>query len=396
MSEQPKQKRLAVFLDGTWNAVRSNTNVWRLKSLCAAEGADGLRQLTYYDVGVNGFWGGVFGRGLIANIEDAYSWLIENYSEGDEIFIFGFSRGAYTARSLSGLIMRYGLLKPGSPLGISQVIDRYKASAQTLWKIFEDKERGIEQNLTLEEQWLVKYSLRVKIKLVAVWDTVGALGVPAFNIEGISRSKFNWLDTGLRLSLENAFHAVSIDDHRRSFAPTLWTKRIPSDPKEPVAPPRPLTSVEQRWFVGAHGNIGGGYISDLLAQVPLLWVMQKAQYHGLSFRYGVDIDGDVFEAPIADSYKAFMGGAYAGFSWRHYRPIGSEPIAEENSKHITVNETIDASVFERWRRDDKYRPQNLNEWSNRKRVVIENLHTSVKADDASSIASEGPIVVGGG
>src|SRR5437868_13561936 len=93
------QKRLAVFLDGTWNAVDDNTNVWRLKSLCASKSADGAAQLVYYDIGVNGFWGGTFGKGLSANVTEAYEWLIDHYDPGDEIHIFGFSRGAYTARS---------------------------------------------------------------------------------------------------------------------------------------------------------------------------------------------------------------------------------------------------------------------------------------------------------
>lgn len=90
-SEQ-QQKRLAVFLDGTWNSVDSNTNVWRMRALCASKGKDGKPQLVYYSVGVNGFLGGVFGQGLDENIRLAYEWLIENYNDGDEIYIFGFSR----------------------------------------------------------------------------------------------------------------------------------------------------------------------------------------------------------------------------------------------------------------------------------------------------------------
>lgn len=102
---EPK-KRLALFLDGTWNAVGDNTNVWRLKSLCAPRSPDGSVQLAYYDIGVNGFLGGMFGKGLDRNITDAYEWLIDQYNPSDEIFIFGFSRGAYTARSLAGLVSK--------------------------------------------------------------------------------------------------------------------------------------------------------------------------------------------------------------------------------------------------------------------------------------------------
>ena len=89
-----QQKRLALFLDGTWNEVESNTNVWRMKALCGSTSTDSKSQLAYYEIGVNGVVGGSTGKGLDANIKRAYEWLIENYSDGDEIFIFGFSRGA--------------------------------------------------------------------------------------------------------------------------------------------------------------------------------------------------------------------------------------------------------------------------------------------------------------
>ena len=377
------QKRLAIFLDGTWNSVGDNTNVWRLKSLCSAQSDDGAQQLVYYDVGVNGFWGGVFGKGVVRNVADAYCWLVDNYSPGDEIFIFGFSRGAYTARSLAGLVMRYGLLKPGSPLGVKQILGRYRASNTTLWKMIDDPESGVEQTHSLEDRWLMKYSMRVPIKLVGVWDTVGSLGVPAFNVAGISRSTFKWLDTGLRLSLQNAFHALSIDDHRKSFGPTLWTKRIPKDPTAPIAEPRPLSSVEQRWFAGAHGNVGGGYHNDLLAQIPLKWIMNKARLHGLSFRYDIDIDGDVHRSPVSNSYKEFLKGAYSLISWRHHRPIGAEPIDLTDGAHETVNETVDASVFQRWRTDASYRPPSLREWERRRGANIETIQSAVRADQPS-------------
>ena len=122
----PQRKRLAVFLDGTWNVVGDNTNVWRLKSLCAPSDSSGTEQLSYYEKGVNGFLGGVFGKGLDGNITDAYQWLINNYEVEDDIFIFGFSRGAYTARSLAGFVAKCGLLKAGAPLGVKQLYERYR------------------------------------------------------------------------------------------------------------------------------------------------------------------------------------------------------------------------------------------------------------------------------
>jgi uncharacterized protein (DUF2235 family) len=375
-----RAKRLAVFLDGTWNAVDSNTNVWRMKALCAKTGNDGKPQLAYYEIGVNGVLGGGFGKGLDENIRSAYEWLIENYEDGDEIFILGFSRGAFTARSLAGLVTKLGILKPGSPIGVAQLYERYKhTDEQTIWELHEQQERGT-LNATLEERMLLKYSQPAKIKVVAVWDTVGALGIPAFSVEGVSRSTFGFLHTGLRVHLQNGYHALAIDEHRQDFAPTLWDVRVPNDPDEPRAPARPMASVEQRWFVGAHANVGGGYASDLLAQIPLRWIMKKTSLHGLTFRNDVDIDGDVSTASIADSYKDFARGAYSKFYKPHFRPIGEEPDVRDDGTHANVNETIDKSVFDRWRAVPDYRPPNLAEWAMRKKVDPAQLTHSVRAD----------------
>jgi uncharacterized protein (DUF2235 family) len=239
--------------------------VWRLKALCAPRGADGVEQVSYYNLGLGTTFGekirgGLLGHGVGNVVTSAYEWLIDQYNLGDDIFIFGFSRGAYTARSLAGFIAKCGLLKPGSPLGVYQLYGRYRADRRTIYKIIDDRDAGRLQSCSLEEQWMLTYSQPIPIKLVAVWDTVGALGVPtlSLSIPGFSRSSFGFLHTGLRLSIENGFHAVAIDEHRRAFLPTLWTKRTPvGQDVAAVAPPRPLTSVEQRWFVGAHANVGG-------------------------------------------------------------------------------------------------------------------------------------------
>src|SRR5262245_7735293 len=304
-----QKKRLAVFLDGTWNSVNSNTNVWRMRALCASKSKDGKPQLIYYEVGVNGFLGGVFGQGLDENIRLAYEWLIENYNEGDEIFIFGFSRGAFTARSLAGLIAIDGILKAGSPIGVTELFDRYKrGNEETIWTLREMDASGNTSKLTTQERWLLKYSQPAKVKMVGVWDTVGSVGVAAGNIPGISRSQFDYLQTGLFLPILNGYHAIAIDEHRSDFAPTLWSVRHPKDPNAKRTPERMLPNVEQRWFVGAHANVGGGYEGDLLAQAPLRWMMQKAEAHGLSFRSEVALDGEALKAPIIDSYHPFLKG----------------------------------------------------------------------------------------
>jgi uncharacterized protein (DUF2235 family) len=389
VAAEQQQKRLALFLDGTWNEVDSNTNVWRMKALCSPTSTDGKTQLAYYEIGVNGVVGGSTGKGLDENIRRAYEWLVENYNVGDEIFIFGFSRGAYTARSLAGLVAKLGILKPGSPIGGGQLFSRYKRSdEETLGKLHELQDAGKLENITLEERWLLKYSQVAKIKVVGVWDTVGSLGIPALSIAGVSRPTFGYLQTGLRIQIEHGYHALAIDEHRKDFAPTLWDVRTPKDPNEVRAAPRPISSVEQRWFVGAHANVGGGYESDLLAQAPLRWMMKKASLFGLTFRNDVDIDGDILKAPINDSYKEFMRGAYAKISKPFFRTIGENPDLRDDGTHTNVNETIDQSVFERWRTVPTYRPPNLTEWAARKKVDPARLSNSVRADDPAVAAPD--------
>lgn len=375
-----KQKRLAIYLDGTWNSVDSNTNVWRMRALTAAKSNDDKPQLVYYSVGVNGVLGGMFGQGLDDNIRLAYEWLIENYNDGDEIFIFGFSRGAYTARALAGLIAIDGILKAGSPIGVAELFERYrKGDEETIWKLKEMQSSGEAGKMTEQERWLLKYSQPADVKVIGVWDTVGSVGLAAGNIAGISRSQFDYLQTGLRIHILNGYHALAIDEHRKDFAPTLWTVRHPKDPKAVIAPPRLMSGVEQRWFVGAHANVGGGYETDLLNQAPLRWLMKKAESHGLTFRADVELDGDSVTPPIADSYGKFGYGIYQWITSPYYRPIGADPEERDDSTRPTVNETIDVSVFKRWRADASYRPANLVNWAKRKKVDPAQLQTSVEA-----------------
>jgi uncharacterized protein (DUF2235 family) len=384
----PARKRIALFLDGTWNTLSDNTNVWRLKSLCAPISVDKSKQVIYYNAGLGTrsgqkVRGGAFGYGIDEIVLDAYEWLVENYNPNDEIFIFGFSRGAFTARSLSGLVSRFGLLTPGSPLSIRQLYDRYRKGNQvlTIHQLSTDQKKV--HPTVLEEEWLLKYSLEISIKFIGVWDTVGALGKPSVHTSWLSGGSHEFLDTNLRTSNEFAFHAVAIDEHREAFLPTLWTKYVPKDPKTSTPPWRDLSQVEQRWFVGAHANVGGGYDNDLLAQVPLKWMMRKAAACGLSFRRDIDIEGNVHQSPVVDSFGPFMYGAYKllKFGQPYYREIARAPEERKITVVHTINETIDPSVFERWRLDEKYRPQNLRNWAERHKLKVEEIHSAVRADN---------------
>jgi uncharacterized protein (DUF2235 family) len=370
-------KRLAIFLDGTWNTLNNNTNVWRLKSL-TAETAD---QRVYYSQGVGtrrgeATRGGIAGYGIDDEIIEAYTWLIQNFDEDDEIFVFGFSRGAYTARSLSGLICKCGVLKLGAPLSIEQLYARFRLyDAMTIRSLLTS---GLPHDASVEEQWLVKYSRSTKIKFVGVWDTVGSLGLPVGSMKA-KIHKYRFLDTHLRLDNENAFHALALDEHRKNFEPTFWTKTVKTG--APSTADRAIDKVEQRWFVGAHGNVGGGYASDPLAQLPLKWLMDKAATRGLVFRDQVVIDTAQVAPPVTDSFHEFAHGFYRFIARRYYRPVGLPPEEGTQATTTRINETIDGSVFERWRADETYRPPNLVEWAGLHLVDPAKINVSVLATD---------------
>lgn len=387
--KQPN-KRIALFLDGTWNTTNDNTNVWRLRALTAPVGTDGVRQSIYYNAGLgtqvgSKVRGGMFGVGIDDILLETYRWLVENYNDGDDIFIFGFSRGSYTARSLSGFVSRCGVLKPGGPLSIKQLYDRYRLglTVPSIERLLNHPPK----NPTLEEEWLVRYSRFVNIKFLGVFDTVGSLGVPV----GISRFKksHSFLNTSLRTPNIAAAHALAIDEHRPDFAPTLWTRSVPKDPKaDQPRPPRSLAEAEQRWFVGAHANVGGGYSNDLLSQRPFAWMMKRAAAQGLSFRSDVDQFSPKIRSPVIDSYGSFLGGFYRYLQREYQRPIGADPIDSSTAVESSINETIDSSVLERWQSDETYRPQNLAQWAERKKADLARLSGSLRADDLSPVPSD--------
>lgn len=388
--EEITMKRLAIFLDGTWNAPYTNTNVWRSKALCSPQDLNGNEQMVYYDIGVNGFVGGTFGKGLSDNIRDAYQWLVEHYELDDEIFIFGFSRGAYTARSLAGLIAKYGILEAGSPLGVGQIFERYQDDEKcTLYKLDELFSKNETDNFTPEDTWLRNFSRRAEIKMVGVWDTVGSVGIPSLSLEGIGRKSFNWMHTGLRTPIKNAYHAVAIDEYRKDFLPTLWTV------KNHVEHSRTIEQVEQRWFSGSHGNVGGGYKSDALVQRPLLWILLKAQKLGLKLRRSPNILQTSGDEPLADSHKEFLMGIYSLFISRRIRDIGIGEINSKDGKYSSLFESIDWTVFSRYLHNKNYRPQSLIEWAKRKEIdldktaiIITENKKGILADDINTLVDD--------
>ncbi len=374
-------KRLAVFLDGTWNDPEDNTNVWRLKMMVASQSEDGSAQRVYYDTGVgtrfgDRFLGGAFGKGLSKNIREAYGWLMQHYEEGDEIFIFGFSRGAYTARSLAGMVSQCGLLKPGAPLSVSEVFDRYAKRDRPLYHLNYLKRKGRDGDFSTTEKWLIRESQAVRIRFIGVWDTVGTLGIPLGKIPGISRKALPKHFVRPSKLFDSYYQALAIDEHRKPYRPSIWSEFIPKregefeteeeDDSEEAEP----EDREQRWFIGAHSNVGGGYASDPLGLIPLHWMQQKAISANLKFKREVTLDGDEYLAPVADSFGKFLKGVYRvmRLGFRFYRKIGQEDreVTAANGTEGTVravNETVDESAIKRWEDDGAYRPKNLKDWA---------------------------------
>lgn len=381
----PPTRRLTLFLDGTWNDVSDNTNIWRFRALFAPVGSDGCTQLGFYSTGLGTKFGekisgGMFGAGIDTAITSAYEWLMEHYQPDDEIFIFGFSRGAYTARSLSGFVSKCGLLQSGAPLGVNQLFMRYRRSGQRTIRELIAARDDVKTDFSFEESWMLKFAQAVPIKFLGVFDTVGALGVP---LPWLHRTAYPFLNTGLRQNNEYAFHALAIDEHRKAFVPTLWTNEGATH-----ATPRPIERTEQRWFVGAHANVGGGCFDDPLAGLAFKWLERKATALGLTFKDSFAIEPQADRATISDSYGEFMWGLYrlATFCRPYYRPIGEPPI-NEGSGVSNINETIDASVFERWRTDPIYRPPALQQWAASRKVDPEKITASVRADNPSVIVA---------
>lgn len=261
-------RHLVVCCDGTWNTldqmrdgVPCPTNVARLYHALI----DRADQLRYYHPGVgvgpgviDRLGGAAVGAGLSANIKSAYSWLAANYRDGDAVCLFGFSRGAYTVRSVAGMLHACGL--PTLPEDMPPV---------QRWELID---RLYDETYRRPDGAGPPPYPQIWIQFLGVWDTVGALGIPDFLgplrlLDVERRHRFH--DTRLGERVRHARHAVALDEQRGTFTPTLWTDLPARD--------GPDRSVRQIWFPGCHTDVGGGYLEKGLSDGALAWMIQQAQ-----------------------------------------------------------------------------------------------------------------------
>lgn len=350
-------KRILVCLDGTWNTAEGGgptTNVVALRDSFVADlQPNAEQQRIYYDEGVgtrdplDRLPGGGLGFGLARNVRQAYKYICRHYEPGDEVYLIGFSRGAFTARSVAGYVAASGLLKAANCTS-----EREAAAWRYYHTMPKDRPSGDRADLD------AFCHPDVKIKCVAVFDTVGALGIPgAFN--WIGRSQFAFHDTQLNTSVENCLHAVAIDEKRMTFLATMW--------EEPFNLDGPVPNVQQVWFPGVHGDVGGGYSDNDLSNNVLDWMIARLRELGVAFLPHAKPDPERRKplGPIHESRKLFPYGLSK--IWPRDRPIDGFAVNEHSRrgtkkvKYQPIYEYVHRSALERWAADARYRPPNLRE-----------------------------------
>jgi uncharacterized protein (DUF2235 family) len=326
-------KRIVILIDGTWDkeGTTGNTNVAKLdvNALIKRRAADGTVQRVRYHDGVGAYGdifkkvlGGAIGLGLKKIVLDCYGFLVDDYEAGDEIYILGFSRGAYAARALAGLIGASGIARrPSADLfeiawqhyRVSPASRQQPRSANWADRSTIAKYRSTAQGKTFHDTR--------SIKCVGVWDTVGSYGIPAgFGLASLARYIalifLGFHDTSFGEHVDVGLHAVAVDEHRRPFVPTLWTIAKGQHPRG---------HVEQTWFAGAHRNVGGGYPDSGISDLALIWMIARVRaLTGLEFDM----------ASVKSNAKPNIGGAVVDSTkgwfldehWPHYRAILS-PMA---------------------------------------------------------------------
>ncbi len=337
-------KRIVILCDGTWNeperkkGQKAPSNVLKMTRAIQAQGcSDSLEQVVFYDRGIgtgtvgwiDKYIAGATGLGISRNITECYQFLANNYVPGDEIFCFGFSRGAYTVRSLCGMMEAVGLLAK-QDLALTQEAYQYYRTkiSRRATHTFDQKKNNLK-------------IARPMVKFIGVWDTVGALGVPIPILKQISH-KF-WVgfhNTSLSDIIENAFHAVAIDERRGTFAPALWTHQ------------QGQKRVQQVWFAGSHQNVGGGFKSTGLSDMAFYWLANRAKEYGLILN-DADLKANIHPEAMGDIENSYT------FFYKVLEKLRMPALLRNIGKANYTGEMIHESVLTRIKNDKKYTPINI-------------------------------------
>lgn len=214
----------------------------------------------------------MLGAGLAENVKQAYASLALNYAPGDEVYFFGFSRGAFTVRSLGGLV------------GLVGIVDkRHMDKFNHAWEYY--RTPPAERTTRQREEFLRRFGdappRRMRIDFMGVWDTVGALGIPFGPLRFVGKHKFQFHNTNLGDNVARAYQALAIDERRRVFAPAIWKREAGIEDRLRAYGIEDQV-IEQTWFAGAHSNVGGGYPDTGLSDLAFGWMARKAQACGLA------------------------------------------------------------------------------------------------------------------
>jgi uncharacterized protein (DUF2235 family) len=390
-------KRLIVCADGTWNdedRAGAPTNVAKMHAALETHYVEGTNQWVYYHSGVGTKWGerlrgGAFGRGINKNIRECYEFLVDHYEYGDELYFFGFSRGAYTVRSLTGLLRNSGIVKDRSAirqalaLYRSRDLDRHPAApvAISFRRRYAKQARAGDGQQGGDDN---PFAYSPDVKFIGVWDTVGALGYPLpffrFWKPILSALGVNWWfhDTDLSRTVQHAYQALAIHERRTDFMPTLWLQQL----DDKGLPQRSDQTLEQVWFTGVHSDVGGGYGATGLSDLAFRWMLNKAATCGLSLRPGSFEPGPLLAPnPLGHQHES-LTGAFLLLDALRLRLHGTQRTFSDDRAQCA---RIADSVIERFRK------MPAAEWpseggANAFRARLETLATSSADDEARFIA----------
>ena len=370
------KRKLVVCCDGTWNLPNQKgkpTNV--VKMLRAVRPVDdhGTSQIIHYHPGVgtgnrvDRWAGGMLGVGLTDNVQSAYGFLVDNFSPGDDIYLFGFSRGAYTVRSLAGFIDLVGLLEKIDMSLFVEVFDVYREHSLNPTNKTPDELAAaflpyVSSHTHERLREVLQRSRKTDIFFVGVWDTVGTLGIPFGPLRWIGRRNYDFHSTELTENVRFAYHALAIDERRKSYPPSIWLRPAQTD----GAPTAQIQILEQVWFAGSHSNLGGGYVDAALSDVAFLWMAAMA---AAARRTATDQPLALDENYLTKEIQKTMGqliDSRKPWRWRMRRPISRSVLDPKRAPEgMESCEKIHHSVLLRYECKDKrfepfpYRPENV-------------------------------------